>query len=94
MSIAPKPTNTTAGYIHLLFKLSVFFESINSKAGRAIKKAISLILLNSSLNNNQAAITGIKRERRCAASVFTIPMCLMEAAKNKNMVGNKIPSGI
>lgn len=35
---------------------------------------------------------GIISESRWAASVFTIPVCRIEAIKNKNITGNKTDS--
>jgi hypothetical protein len=53
-------------------------------------KASSFMVLNSSLNSNQAARMGIKSDNRCAASVLQSPCCI-DAAKKKN-TGSKIPS--
>ncbi|MNE59559.1 hypothetical protein D3C80_1546590 [compost metagenome] len=67
---------------------------INSNAGNAIKKAVTLNKSNSSLKISQAAKIGMNKESRWAASVFTIPICFIEAAKKRKTEGNKIPKAV
>jgi hypothetical protein len=71
------PTSTAAGYIHLLL-LVTGFERISNSAGKPIKKAV---ILKFSLKISQAASSGMNNESLWAASVLTIPICFMEAAK-------------
>jgi hypothetical protein len=94
MSMTPNPARTAAGYIHLLLVLVAGFERISNRAGKPIKKAVIFNRLKSSLKISQAASSGMNNESLWAASVFTIPICFMEAAKNINMEGSKIPSVI
>ena len=94
MSITPKPISTAAGYIHLLLVLAAGLERISNRAGKPIKKAVIFNRLKSSLKISQAASSGMKSESLWAASVLTIPICFMEAAKKINIEGIKIPSVI
>jgi hypothetical protein len=75
----------------LLFLFSAFLERISNIAGKAMKKAEILSVLKSSLNNNQAAKIGINNDSRWAASVFTIPICFIDAARKRKMAGSKMP---
>ena len=94
ISITPKPSKTAAGKPHLFLELSDFLERRSNNAGNTTTIAAILKALNSSLKKIQAPKIGINKDNRCAASVFTIPMCLIDAAKNRNMDGNKIPIAV
>lgn len=92
-SMIPKPMRTTAGYIHSLLVFSSFLERISRMAGKPTPSPMILSKLKSSLKIKHAASIGMKRERRWAASVFTIPIRFMEEARKRNIAGNNTING-